>query len=249
MEQDWIELSGGHMGEVLRRGDRVRRPAGFWTPAVHRLLRHLADAGMTGVPRVLESPDDQHESLSFVPGEVPDYPMPAWVWDEPALVSSATVLSRLHALTRDADRTGPWRSPTHEPVEVICHNDVAPYNLVFTEGRAIGLIDFDFASPGPRLWDFAYLAYRIVPLTAVDVGDGFDPSHRRARLQRLQLAYGRCFPQQQLFDMVIARLLDLADFSDRMAGELGKPELHQHAAAYRSDAEQLAHPDAAGDLS
>ena len=29
----------------------------------------------------------------------------------------------------------------------------------------VGVIDFDTASPGPRVWDLAYTAYRFVPLT------------------------------------------------------------------------------------
>ena len=54
------------------------------------------------------------------------------------------------------------------PVEVICHNDFATYNLVFDGENVVGVIDWDFASPGPRLWDIAYLAYRIVPLSSGD---------------------------------------------------------------------------------
>ncbi len=29
---------------------------------------------------------------------------------------------------------------------------------VFRDGLAVGLIDWDYASPGPRLWDLAHLA-------------------------------------------------------------------------------------------
>ena len=49
---------------------------------------------------------------------------------------------------------------------MICHNDYAPYNLVFRDGRLVGVIDFETAAPGPRAWDLAYLAYRLVPLAA-----------------------------------------------------------------------------------
>ena len=47
---------------------------------------------------------------------------------------------------------------------MICHNDFAPYNLAFRDGLPVGAIDFEAASPGPRAWDLAYLAYRLVPL-------------------------------------------------------------------------------------
>ena len=39
--------------------------------------------------------------------------------------------------------------------------------------------------------------------------------------------------------MIVERLLDLATFSETMAGELGKPELNDHAALYRKDAEAI----------
>jgi hypothetical protein len=48
------ERHGGRMTSgIVRIGDRVRRPAGPWTPAVHEYLRHLAQAGFPGSPSVL----------------------------------------------------------------------------------------------------------------------------------------------------------------------------------------------------
>ena len=35
------------------------------------------------------------------------------------------------------------------------HNDPNLDNVVFRDGRAVALIDFDLASPGPRVWDVA----------------------------------------------------------------------------------------------
>ena len=65
-----------------------------------------------------------------------------------------------------------WQSPTREPAEVVCHNDFAPYNTVFRDRRLTGVIDWDMASPGPRVRDLSYLAYRLVPLTASENPDG-----------------------------------------------------------------------------
>src|SRR5699024_5793706 len=145
----------GNMGTVVRDGATVIRGAGPWTPVVHRLLHHLRSHGVP-VPAPIRITDDGHEVLSFLPGNVPAHPMPTWVWQESMLVSAATLLRRIHDATVDVDRAGPWRSPVHEPAEVLCHNDFATYNLV-SDGRTVtGVIDLDLASPGPRLWDLSY---------------------------------------------------------------------------------------------
>ena len=231
-------MAGGNMGPVVRRGDWVSRVSGEWSPSVHRLLRHCRAAGLKSGPEVRALTDDGHKVLGFIPGDVPAYPMLRWVWGHEALASSARLLRELHEATIGCDLSGPWRSPVHEPVEVICHNDFAPYNCVYADGRAVGVIDFDFASPGPRLWDLAYLAYRIVPLST-DSADGFSADEREERLGVLLRAYGTSDTPAELRAMVVRRLVELADFSDTMAESLGRPELREHAALYRKDAVAL----------
>src|ERR1700750_1023228 len=47
-------LGGGNVAAgVVRVGDTVRKPAGFWTPAVDALLTHVRRAGFAGAPRPL----------------------------------------------------------------------------------------------------------------------------------------------------------------------------------------------------
>lgn len=241
MEPAEEPLAGGNMGAVTRLGDEVRRPAGSWTPTVHRLLERYAAAGIEGVPRPLGMTADGRERLSFVPGVVPGYPLPEWVWAESVLADAARLLRRLHdaSVPLAGVRDG-WRSPVREPAEVVCHNDVAPYNLAFTDGRVSGLIDFDYCSPGPRLWDLAYLGYRLAPLTGALETEPFTPAERTARLRLLLDAYGSPAAVADLVALAAVRLADLARFSDRAAVELGNPELARHAAGYRADAARLA---------
>lgn len=227
------------MGDVVRDGDTVSRPSGEWTPAVHRLLHHLDAAGVPGVPKPMGITADRREVLTFVKGTVPTYPMPGWAWSQTALESSAHLLRRVHDATAGADLQGPWRSPIHEPVEVICHNDFATYNLVCKGESVVGVIDWDFASPGPRLWDLAYLAYRIVPLSCGDRRDGFTDEERQRRLRHLLVAYGGNAELRDVITVLDKRLVELAAFSDDMAVRLGKPELGEHAKLYRYDAARL----------
>jgi hypothetical protein len=184
------------------------------------------------VPEPLGLDDQGREVLGFLEGEVPTYPMPAWVWADEVIAEAASRLRELHDASLDFPRGGrTWQLPAHEPDEVICHNDFAPYNLVFRAGRLAGAIDFDTASPGPRIWDVAYLAYRLVPLTAPDNPDGTTTTDRPTRLRTLCATYGDLDPAAVL-TTAIDRLAELADFSAARG-------LADHAELYRADAAHL----------
>ena len=231
-------LSGGNDGVTTRQGDRVYRTAGPWTPGVQRLMRRLREAGLGWAPEPLGIDGRGREIVQFIPGTVPNYPLPEYVWHEQTLADAARMLRQLHDATAGyRDPEALWRQPVHEPVEVICHNDVAPYNMVFRDGRIVGMIDFDMASPGSRLWDLAYLAYRLAPLSApenVEAGP-FGTDAQVERLRRLVEAYGMPFPVVDVLRTAQERLQDLAQYSDEAAVRNGNPDLHEHAALYRSD--------------
>jgi hypothetical protein len=186
-------LTGGNTNIVERVGDTVRRTGGPWTPTVHTLLDHLRARGIDWLPRPLGVDDSGRELLTFLPGTVPQYPMPDWVWADDRLVVAGRMLRAFHDASVGFDPSGPWQMQAHEPPDVICHNDFAPYNFVFDgDHRLVGVIDCDLASPGPRVWDLAYLAYRLVPLTNPGNHDGL-PSALPERARRLALvadAYG-----------------------------------------------------------
>ena len=76
--QDWradeVPVSGGRMTSgMVRRGDRLLRPMGPWSPAVHEYLRHLEAAGFDGAPRLLGIEGDR-EVLTFIDGDVANDP-------------------------------------------------------------------------------------------------------------------------------------------------------------------------------
>ncbi|MEU4326024.1 phosphotransferase enzyme family protein [Nonomuraea dietziae] len=189
----WIErpLHGGGVNQVVRAGATVRRPAGPWTPAVHRLLAHVAAAGFRGAPRAHGLDAEGREVLDFVQGEVAHYPLPDHAWSDATLREVGRLLRAYHDATAGCPAEGPWYLPAREPAEVICHGDVAPYNTVFRDGLPVAFIDFDTAHPGPRLSDVAYAAYRFVPLSALGNGEAVLTVAEQARRLRLFCdAYG-----------------------------------------------------------
>ncbi|MEO6115257.1 MAG: aminoglycoside phosphotransferase family protein [Pseudolysinimonas sp.] len=233
------QLGGGNMNAVRRVGDTVVRNAGPWTPTIHRFLVFLDAAGIDGIPRPVSIGRDR-EVLSFVAGEVPVYPLPEWVWSDEVLVDAAHRLRSLHDASVGFDvRDAIWQVPSHPPIEVICHNDFAPHNLAFENGRVVGAIDFDTCSPGSRMWDIAYLATRIVPLTAELPAGAPREGQSRRQIQLLLDSYGCDEDWTDVVRMAILRLHDLATFSIGKASELAKPHLRADAAGYERDAAHL----------
>lgn len=48
-------LTGGNVNHIVRKGDTVRRPAGYWSSKVHELLKHLEKQNFRGAPDFSES--------------------------------------------------------------------------------------------------------------------------------------------------------------------------------------------------
>ncbi len=248
-------LVGGNSTAVARRGAAVHRTAGPWTPTVHRLLAHVHARGVHFLPRPLGIDEDGREVLTYLPGTVPTYPLPTYVWAPSVLATAGRQLAEVHAATRtfltEQSGVGPaapavWQQPVHEPVEVVCLNDVAPHNMVFDDAGAVtGWIDVDTASPGPRVWDLAHLAHRLVPVTgAEDSGAGPpDLLRYRRRLGALCQAYSTAGDEvtltpAQVLPVVARRLLALAEDADTRCAD-GAAHVAGHGEHYRREAAWL----------
>lgn len=207
MDEEELPLSGGNVSTVVRVGNTVRRAQGPWSPAVHELLRHLESRGFSEAPRFLGIDEQGREMLTFIDGEIGNYPLKAYMWSDEVLQEVAQLLRRFHAATA-AFVPAPGASwqfeyPDVTRHEVICHNDVAPYNMVYVDGRPAALIDFDTAGPGPRLWDVTHAAYRFVPLLHIDndvmrQAGLTDPTQQARRLKLFCSAYGLAQPRAVL---------------------------------------------------
>jgi Ser/Thr protein kinase RdoA (MazF antagonist) len=231
-------LAGGNMTAVVRVGDTVRRSAGPWTPTIHAFMRHLRAAGFAMVPEPLGIDDRGREIISFLPGAPATYPLPDFAWSDATLTVVARTLRAFHDASRGfvPPPDGRWQWPAHEPAEVVCHNDFAPYNLMFEDGELTGVIDLDLASPGPRALDMAYTAYRVAPLTDAANPDvpfrGEDDQLRR--LAALCAAYDHPGVEPSgVLTSAAAKLRELVAFIEREAAA-GDPA--QQAVLERGDA-------------
>ena len=163
----------------------VRPTAPCW-PATHALLGHLATAGFDGAPRVLGA-GPVTETLTYIAGRAAVPPLTDDVLTDEALVSVADLLRRYHRAAASFDPAGyawPRPVPARYRTGLVSHNDVYPANVVFREGRAVALIDFDLAGPGSADWDFAAAARSFVPL--LDEADVTDSRQGRA-LERFRV--------------------------------------------------------------
>ena len=162
-------LHGGvaNAGAVTRLARYVLRPSNEHTPSIHRFLSALNDVGFHGSSVPVGVQPDGRERLVFIQGDVPVPPYPPWAQADSALASIAALMRRFHDASRSFDPgTQPWSAEMADPVggPIVCHNDVCLENVVFRDGIAVALLDFDFASPGRPEYDLAQFARMCVPI-------------------------------------------------------------------------------------
>jgi Phosphotransferase enzyme family len=196
-------LSGGvaNAGAVIRVGDRVLRPAGPQTASLHKFLAALREGGFYGAPKPLGVDHEGREILAFIEGDVALPPYPAWAQTDEALASLAALTRRFHEGSRGVGLIHlDWSAEMADPArgEVVCHNDICLENVVFRDGEAIGLLDFDFAAPGDPIRDLAALARMCVPVDdPVSAAHfGWSAADRATRTRLVADSYGLIAPQR-----------------------------------------------------
>ncbi|WP_235960399.1 aminoglycoside phosphotransferase family protein [Nocardioides acrostichi] len=228
-------LAGGNTSEVVRAGDTVRRSTGAWTPAVHRLLRHLERVGFDGAPRVRGLDDAGREILEYVPGDVgtltAEQPLLPWFRTAEACRAVGVWVKDFQAAQAGyaPDPAQPWRrvpGRSLAPGDVLVHHDVSPYNTVRRDDGSLVVLDWDFACPGDPLEDLAWAAWRWVPLMAgtrwhAEYGVGpHDDGDARRRRNLAALLEGYCPTAAQrgaLAEVVYRQMTVHADSLEEMA--------------------------------
>lgn len=222
-------LTGGNVSFVYRSGDTVRRELKADSTKIHKLLKHLEKKGFGYAPKFLGIDERGREILSFIEGEAGNDPLKEYMWSDNVLKEIAKMLRLYHDAVSDFPLLDDWKPIDNTPdkVEVLCHNDFARYNIIFNQKRPIGIIDFDVAGPGPRLWDIAYTLYTCVPLSRYylsETGEAvyyYSLKHANRVKQRVKLffeSYGEGIDEDYL-EMVCLRLEGLCKTIKRKALE------------------------------
>ena len=162
-DKEYILTRGNTAGPVVRIGPTVRKPVTIATPAVRTLLDFLHENGCTACPRHLGIDDRGLQKLEFVPGVMGNAGPPLGLSD---LEKVGGLIRQLHEVTARfaIPPEAVWDAQVDLGcADLICHNDLAPWNLVRNDDRWV-FIDWDNAGPGSRLWDLAYAALTFPPV-------------------------------------------------------------------------------------
>lgn len=220
-------LPGGKLTSVVRVGNTVRRAAGPWTPTVHALLSHVRARGFELCPEPVGFDDRGREVLSYTPGETAGWqmPWPGWTRDEGLLAEVGRAAAAFHRAAADFRPAGEvdwfFGRAALGPDQIVCHHDIAPYNVVVADRHLRAIIDWDLAGPGTVRSELAFIAWQWVPLHDPVVTTMFgwsDPPDRGHRLRVLLDAYGMG-DRERFIDDVIERIELNRDTIVRKAGE------------------------------
>lgn len=245
-------FSDGNMADVYRVGDTVHKQKGTWWDATRQVLQHLDSVEYLWSPKVISDTSETTE-LSFIDGET-----------VPADLGGAGNADVLHVIGRrirelhdalEGFRLAPGTECVPWPVQppgdnIICHNDLSPWNTVLRDGTFSGFIDWDLVSYGTREWELAWACWRWAPIYPHGKRTRFDASDQIERCRVLLESYGLDAIDLRGFVALIDRRMECALDVVEQLGAQGVPgfdrllETGMHLSGHDDRAWLAAHRDA-----
>lgn len=154
-----MPISGGRLnrGRLVRFGDFVLRPADEDVD-VEQVIIEVGKV-FRGVPKTFGRDPNGRLKLEWIEGESAEAFEENEEQGKTRLLSVGKLLRDLHDSTEASvvELVSTFRDSLDPSgiQEVVCHGDAGPGNIVFRNGTAFALIDWEMASPGRRSWDLA----------------------------------------------------------------------------------------------
>lgn len=176
-------LDGGNTsGEVVRVGQTVRKPYTSSTPHVVEFMSAVRNAGVD-LPAAYGRDDRGRQIFEYIPGKLALDSEPL---NRAELRRVGTIVRAIHDASRDFSPApdAVWTTAIPAPGDdLICHNDLSPWNFII--GERWVFIDWDASAPSTRLWDLAYAAQAFT-LSDIDLA----PDQAAANLAAFIDGYG-----------------------------------------------------------
>ncbi|MBB2975703.1 hypothetical protein FHX49_001270 [Microbacterium endophyticum] len=150
-------LAGGNASgdAVVWVGGTVRKPWTASTASAVAFVEALRSGGVDA-PTPMGRDDEGRQVQEFVPGALA---LDVYPLSRPDLHRVGAMVRLIHDVssTFTPPTEAIWETAITAPGhELVCHNDLAPWNLLI--GDRWMFIDWDAAAPNTRAWDLAYAA-------------------------------------------------------------------------------------------
>ncbi|MGN6325522.1 phosphotransferase [Pseudolysinimonas sp.] len=216
-------LAGGNASGAVRVGDTVRKP---WTPTTGRVAAFMDTVRSAGVdvPRHRGRDGYGRQVLEWIPGRSA---MEIGL-DRAGLARVGRMVRAVHEASPGYDPAdGTWEVLLPAPApDLICHNDLSPWNLVV--GERWVFVDWDGAGPSSRGWDLAYAAQ-----TFALNDPGEEPASAADRLRAFVDGYGADTAlRAALPDAMAARAAAMRDLLAEAAASGREPWAAMHGAGH-----------------
>jgi len=194
-----ITLVGGRTtAGVVKVGNTVRRPVKRNSEYANQVLVFLEKKNFKYSPRYLGKDEENRDIFSYVEGFVPD---DLGGTTDQQLHSFMKIVREFHDVSQDFVNTGSL---------VLCHDDLSPCNVVFSDDHPLVIIDWDDVHPGERWEDLTYILW-----LWINIGSHRENKNIISQMSGALNAYGADEATKHVFaDKLIQRMNRLLNEAD-----------------------------------